>query len=118
MAGLKRAHVDFLRARVGVVGSLERVGNGFRYVEETKTVSGRRSVPVPPFLIEKLARHLEGSPQSEFIFTAPEGGLLQYHSWRSRFWNPAVDRARLGHVTPHELRHTAAALWMIRGQTR
>ncbi len=81
-------------------------------------MSGRRSVPVPPFLIEKLARHLEGSPQSEFIFTAPEGGLLQYHSWRSRFWNPAVDRARLGHVTPHELRHTAAALWMIRGQTR
>lgn len=115
IAGLKRVHVDFLRGRVGVVGSLERTGNGFRYVEETKTISGRRSIPVPPFLVEKLARHLEGAPASEFVFTAPEGGLLQYHTWRSRFWNPAVERAAIGHVTPHELRHTAAALWIDQG---
>lgn len=52
LAGLKRVHLDMLRRQVRVVGSLERVGNGFRYVEETKTVSGRRMVPVPAFLVD------------------------------------------------------------------
>ena len=115
IAGLKRKHVDFLRRRVQIVGSLERDGNRVRYVEETKTINSRRSVPVPPFLIEKLALHLADAPETEFVFTAPEGGLLLYHGWRSRFWKPAVERASLGHVTMHELRHTAAALWIDQG---
>ena len=115
IAGLKRKHADFLRRRVQIVGSLERDGNRVRYVEETKTINSRRSVPVPQFLIDKLAHHLTGARDSEFVFTAPEGGLLLYHGWRSRFWTPAVKRSQLGHVTPHELRHTAAALWIDQG---
>ena len=34
LAGLKRQHVDFLRSQVRIVGSLERVGSSFRYVED------------------------------------------------------------------------------------
>jgi integrase len=59
-------------------------------------------------------RSVTDSPDSEFVFTAPEGGLFLY-SWRSRFWTPAVRRSQLGHITPHELRHTAAALWIDQG---
>jgi integrase len=110
LAGLKRTHVDMLRARINVVGSLERVGSGWRYVEDTKSISGRRMVPLPRFLVEALAAHLAAAPDVEWTFPAPQGGHLRYHSWMRRFWRPAVERAGIGHVTPHELRHTAAAL--------
>jgi len=104
-----------LRRQVRVVGSLERVGNGFRYVEETKTVSGRRMVPVPAFLVDELAHHLADAPESAFVFPAPKGGHLFYQSWRHRFWNPAATRAGFEGFTPHELRHTTAALMIDQG---
>jgi integrase len=115
LAGLKRVHLDMLRRQVRVVGSLERVGNGFRYVEETKTVSGRRMVPVPAFLVDELAHHLADAPESAFVFPAPKGGHLFYQSWRHRFWNPAATRAGFEGFTPHELRHTTAALMIDQG---
>jgi integrase len=115
LSGLKRRHVDMLRARISVVGSLERVGSGWRYVEETKTTSGRRMIPLPKFLVEALAAHLANAPDSEWTFPAPEGGHLRYHSWRQRFWQPAVDDAGVRPLTVHELRHTAAALWIDNG---
>ncbi len=68
LAGLKRVHLDMLRRQVRVVGSLERVRNGFRYVEETKTVSGRRMVPVPAFLVDELAQHFAGAPRAPLYF--------------------------------------------------
>jgi integrase len=49
LAGLKRPHLNLLRRRVKIVGSLRRVDNTYRYVEETKTVISRRMIPVPTF---------------------------------------------------------------------
>ena len=114
LAGLKREHLDIDKRRINVVGSLERVGNGFRYVEETKTTSGRRMVPVPGFLVKILAEHLLAT-QSVFVFPAPRGDHLYYQSWRRRFWNPAVEASGLAPLTPHSLRHTAAALMIDQG---
>ncbi len=31
-------------------------------------------------------------------------------NWRGRIFDPALKRAGLGDLTPHELRHTAASL--------
>jgi integrase len=58
LAGLKRSHVHLLKRQLRVVGSLERLKGGFRYVEETKTVNSRRTIPIPAFLAEMLALHL------------------------------------------------------------
>ena len=35
--------------------------------------------------------------------------------WRRRFWVPATRAAGLGHLRPHDLRHTAVALWIAAG---
>ena len=48
----------------------------------------------------------------EFFYPS---GFLRYHGWRRRFWNPAVDKSGVGPFTPHELRHTAAALMIDQG---
>ncbi len=112
---MKRKHIDFLRSQVRIVGSLERVNNGFRYVDETKTLSGKRTIPAAPFLVEQLARHLEHAPTSEFVFPSPTGEPLHYQDFRKRVWNPAVVAAGVTPFTPHRLRHSAAALWIAQG---
>jgi len=40
---------------------------------------------------------------------------VQLNVWRRRFWAPALAEAGLGHVRPHDLRHTAVALWIAAG---
>lgn len=115
LAGLKRDNLDMLRRQVKVVGSLERTGGGFRYVEETKTMSSRRTLPMTSFITDQVAAHLATAPDSEYVFPAPKGGFLYYQGFRRRFWNPAVERAGVGPFTPHGLRHTCAALMIAQG---
>jgi integrase len=115
LAGLMRKHLNLLKLEAKIVGSLERVRGSFRYVEETKTISSRRTLPIPPMLGEILADHLARVPDSEYVFPAPDGGLLYYSGFRQRFWNPAVEKAGLAPLTPHELRHTFVALLIAEG---
>jgi integrase len=51
----------------------------------------------------------------DLVFTAPDGGPVQLNLWRQRFWVPAVREAGLFHLRPHDLRHTAVALWIAAG---
>lgn len=115
LAGLKRTNLDLLRKELRIVGSLERVGNGWRYVEETKSTSGRRTIPLPAFLVDELAAHLASAPESEYVFPDTEGGFLRYHSFRQRVWLPAVESAGLSGLVFHELRHSAAAIAIDQG---
>lgn len=114
LAGLQRRHVPLLKRQLRVVGSLERADNAFRYVEETKTVNSRRTIPLPGFLVDNLAAHL-ATHGSEFVFPSPDGRNLHYQNWLRRFWNPAVEASGLAPLTPHALRHTAAAIMIDEG---
>ena len=40
---------------------------------------------------------------------------MSLNVWRRRFWVPATKAAGLGHLRPHDLRHTAVALWIAAG---
>jgi hypothetical protein len=40
---------------------------------------------------------------------------VQLNVWRRRFWAPAVRAPGLAHLRPHDLRHTAVALWITAG---
>ena len=44
------------------------------------------------------------------VFHAPSGGPMRTNNFRKRYWRPAVDRARLGRLRIHDLRHTAVSL--------
>jgi integrase len=115
LAGLKRSHVHLLKRQLRVVGSLERLKGGFRYVEETKTVNSRRTIPIPAFLAEMLALHLAAAPTSEYVFCTERGTFVNYRNFLRRYWHPGVARAELEPLTPHEMRHTAAALMIAEG---
>jgi integrase len=111
VAAIKRTNLDLLRKKVKIVGTLERTGSGsYRYTSKMKTPAARRTLAIPSFLVECLAKHLESAPASEFLFPAAKGGFLRYDNFRVRVWDKAVKRAGLEGVTFHSLRHTFAAM--------
>jgi integrase len=116
LVGLKRDNLNLLKREVRIVGSLEEVHGGPRYVEETKTSATRRTLSIPPFLVEEMVLHLQHAPESEFVFTGSRGALLRRSNFRKRHWKPAVSKAELEpELRFHDLRHSCASILISRG---
>jgi hypothetical protein len=49
------------------------------------------------------------------VFAGAGGGVLRAGQWRACHWHPAVRAAGLEPLRPHDLRHTAVALWIAAG---
>jgi integrase len=116
-AGLQRRDVDLLGRKIHVRRQVTEV-RGVREVAPLKTEASRRTVPIPAFLAEELAAHMEAfvGPEPEaHLFTAPEGGLLGRASWRSRYFDPALRRAGVEPFTFHQLRDHAATAAIASG---
>jgi len=106
---IERNEMRFLTTVVDVGGHL--------HFGPPKTRAGTRIVPLPRVAADPLADHLTAYARSpdELVFHAPGGGPVQLNLWRQRFWAPAVKKAGLVHLRPHDLRHTAVALWIAAG---
>ncbi len=55
-----------------------------------------------------------GKARDHLVFTDLRGGVLRNSNWRTRVFRPAVRKCqaaddRFPTITPHDLRHTAAA---------
>jgi site-specific recombinase XerC len=114
--GLRAKRVDPLRHTITIAETVVDVG-GRPYFGPPKTRAGCRVIPLPRVAAEPLAQHLTtyGRQPDDLVFTASEGGPVQLNLWRQRFWAPAVRGAGLAHLRPHDLRHTAVALWIAAG---
>lgn len=85
---------------------------GSLYVETLKG-HGARTVPLPDGAREIVQRWATGKAPDAWVFAAPRGGPLSESNWRrSVGWSAAT--AAIGRPTmrPHDLRHTAASLWL------
>jgi integrase len=58
---------------------------------------------------------VEGPNPGEWLFPAQGGGPLPNSNFRHRIFDPAVTRAGLTPLTPHDLRDTAASLAVSAG---
>lgn len=114
LCGLKRSRVDILRRRVEVAEIIVE-SEGHLFTGPPKTRAGRRSIAIPGPVADALGDHIGRWSGVELVFTAPEGGPLRAAAWRSRYWRPAVKAAGLEPLRPHDLRHTAVALWIAQG---
>lgn len=131
VAALRVKSIDFL-ARPAQLRVIESVHGPY-----LKNDPSRRTIPMPPFLVDELARHLATGGRADpeaLAFPAPRGGMLRYNDFRSRKWNPASVAAGLGRwttddepkpgrawdrpyegLTIHGLRHSAAGNWRAAG---
>jgi len=93
--------------------------SGQLYFGPPKTRAGRRAVPLPRVAIDALDDHLRRYPAAQAISYSvlPRADRFRLASWRRRFWKPAVEASGLSPLRPHDLRHTAVALWIAAGAT-
>jgi integrase len=50
------------------------------------------------------------------VFTAPEGGRLDWANFRMRDWRELLSEAELDYRTPHAMRHTHSSLLLQAGE--
>lgn len=113
---LRRGRCNLLKRAIEVRESASDV-DGTLHFGTTKTYESR-SVPLPGFLVEKLAKHLEGVPNDPQALVFTSGGKpLRGSNWRTRVWLPALERAGLPAMRIHDLRHTCAALLISQGHS-
>ena len=90
-------------------------GGGTLYVDTLKN-KRPRTVPLLPEAAEIVARWSAGRAMDDWLFAAPEGGPLRETNWkRSVGWTNA--KLSIGRPTlrVHDLRRTAASLWLGAG---
>jgi integrase len=115
LAGLRRGRVDLLRGTVDVAEIVVEV-HGQLDSGPPKTRAGRRAVGLPRAVVAELAAHMGPfGPADAHVFTAEKGGVLRTSNFRVKVWLPAVEAAGLAPLRPHDLRHTAVALWIAAG---
>ena len=111
--GLYWETVDLGARRVRVVRVLVEVSGQITVKPFPKSRAGRRTVPLPPALVELLGEHRRAYPSPELVFTNSVGGPVGRTSFRSRIWKPAVRRAGLPErLRFHDLRHSYAT-WLV-----
>jgi integrase len=92
-----------------------------------KTKGSAREVPISPKLRAILTDHLNTGYANRFnpeslVFTGERGAPVSQANFRKREFQPAAERAKVFNAqgrppTVHDLRHTAASLWIARGLT-
>jgi integrase len=110
--GLTKGSVDFLRRSVHVRAQWQRG----KLVDTTKT-GHARAVPLPDFVADALAAHLERHDSDHpdgLIFTSVQGMGLRYEQWNRRVWRPAASAVGLD-AGFHSLRHFCATTLLRQG---
>jgi integrase len=112
---LRVDRLDHDRRRITIDASASEVDGALTF-GPTKTGAGTRTITAPRFLMDALAEHVERHPtESGLVFSAPDGGPLRPGNFRRRVFGPAAQRAGLGKLSPHDLRHTAASTLAAQG---
>src|SRR5262249_29814500 len=90
-------------------------GGGALYVDTLKS-NRARTVPLGLGLLPILDRWGAGEAPDAWLFGAPEGGPLRESNWkRSAGWSAATSAAGAPGFRVHDLRHTAASVWLAAG---
>ena len=120
--GLTRKDLDFKNRRIRVDHQLIRERGGKYYVEETKTSSGRRFLPMNETVYDSLKKMLDRRPEvktepmvdgySGFIMLDKNGNpkvalhIENEMRWAMKKYKKLHPDSPLPHITPHVFRHT------------
>lgn len=105
--------MDLDRARLSVLRTVIEVNGNTSMKPFPKSSAGRRTIPLPAWVVTLLREHLDAYPLGEggLVFANEVGGALRRSLFRTRIWRPSLVRAgMLGAVTAEG--DEFAACWM------
>jgi integrase len=113
LAALRVERVDVTSSSIHVAETRTLGRDGRPTFGSPKSRAGRRTVPVPRFVMGELVTHIdsEGLSSGDLIWTAACGSPLIDANFRGRVWRPATIAADLEGLRIHDLRHTCIAMW-------
>ena len=118
--GMRAGEIEALRVkrlnlatgRAEVAESVGEASDGTLRFGPTKTHL-RRTVPIAPFLIERLKPMVGPLTAEDLVFRSPGGGPVRHHNFYGRVFKPGLKQSELDpSIRFHDLRHTCAA-WLI-----
>src|SRR5699024_9292639 len=104
LAALKVGLVDQVRRRLRIEETVTEV-SGKRGWPGPKDRQGRR-VPWPMSLDDAICAAAAGRGPEDLLSPSTGGGALRVRTMRRDWFEPALKAAKVGPLTPHELRHT------------
>ncbi|WP_409328897.1 site-specific integrase [Trujillonella humicola] len=120
LSALRREHLDLAAGTVSVRSSVVDVVGQERSYGPPKSAASRRTVAIPPHIIDDLERHLATYAQpgaNGLVFVGPKGGPVRRNNF-SQVWAPAAKAAGLpfgSHL--HDLRGWGATIAARHGAT-
>ena len=110
--GLTVEHVDLLVPEVRVRQTLNPRATAYKPTPKTK--AGRRHIGLPGAVVDVLLPLVAGKAGTDPVFTTEDGELVQHRRFNYGVWQPACRAAGIT-ATPHDLRHSHAALLIANG---
>ncbi|MBZ5735035.1 site-specific integrase [Nocardioides sp. TRM66260-LWL] len=121
LAGLHWSRVNLLKKQLRVAETFDEVDGRIKAYPKGKRI---REVPLTDALVEALGEaggrggcgveHVAGVCRSSLVLTTETGRPVRNSNW-SVVWRNSVERAGVGHVRIHDLRHTYASWLLQRG---
>jgi integrase len=119
VTALQRADIDVDACTVRVRRSLVEVRGGGLVAGPPKSAAGRRTVSVPPAVVDVVKEHLARFVDPELsavVFTGPKGGAIRRGNFRKMTaWTKTVAGLGLAGLHFHDLRHTGNTLAAMSG---
>ena len=121
--GLHWSDVDLDKGTLRISRGLQRAGGELRELP-TKTPRSRRTVPLPPFVVQALRAHREGQAaererawhweDTPYVFTSTVGTPIEPRTL-TRTFHALCERHGLRRVRLHDLRHSCVSLLLALG---
>ncbi len=120
LLGLRWADFDETTGTMTVFGKVVQVaGKGLMRIDETKTASGRRTIPLPRFAVETLQeRRIHPYFGALTMIFPSTAGTLRDPNNLGKQWRKVRDRLGVPGVTTHSFRKTVATLIDEEGRCR
>ncbi len=113
MRGLSWDSIDLDAAEVHVGQRVVELSGRLDLRPYPKTRAGRRTVPMPGFVVAALRTHLREQPAIGLAFGTRSGTPVRRSNSPAGVWAPAVERSGLpAGLRFHDLRHSYAT-WLV-----